>query len=100
MLNARDAATFLRVGVVGVVVVDAVAAVAVDGVTVDFAVIFCSDCFNGEFRINSSKSSSISSTLCDFGTVVAVDDPDTFCKLSISVAMRKFNSKSNGLIGC
>lgn len=78
MLNARDAATFLRVGVVGVVVVDRDG--DCDGMVVIVAADkFCSDCFNGEFRINSSKSSSISSTLCDIGTVVAADEPDTFC---------------------
>lgn len=83
MLNARDAATFLRVGVVGVGVVVVDRDGDCDGmvviVAVDLADKFCSDCFNGEFRINSSKSSSISSTLCDSGTVVVADEPDTFC---------------------
>ena len=60
MLNARAAMAFFRVGgVVGVV---------------DLVDKFCIDCFNGEFRINSSKSSSTSSTvLCDCGTVAVVD---------------------------
>lgn len=99
MLNARDATTFLCVGVVSVVVIDVA---AVDAVAVDLADKFCNDCFSGEFRINSSKSSSISSTLCDFGTGVvsaALDVLNTFGKCSISCAMQKFNSKSNGLIG-
>lgn len=63
MLNTRDVTTVFRVGVAGVV---------------DFADKFCIDCFIGELRMNSSKSSSISSTLCDCGNIV--DEPVKVCE--------------------
>lgn len=80
----RDDATGFRVGV-GVV--------AVAG-NVRFKFMFCIDCFNGEFRMNSSKSSSTSSNL---GGVP--DSGDALCVVASLVwAMRKLISKSNGLL--
>lgn len=104
MLNTRDAVAVLRVGVVGVVVVVAAppppppaVAVVEAVVVVGFADPFCSECFNGELRINSSKSSS--SILC--GGVIFVDnEPLMLDKWSGCCAMRKLISKSNGLLGC
>lgn len=59
--------------------------------------IVCIDCFNGEFRMNSSKSSSTSS---DLGGVHDGDDVLLLlllCAPSVAWAMRKLISKSNGL---
>lgn len=80
VLYARDATAFWRVGVVSVV---------------DLPDKFCIDCFNGELRINSSKSSSISSILWVCGVID--DEPFRFCEWSTFWAMRKLISKSNGL---
>lgn len=108
-MNTRDAFAFMRVGVVGVgaappPVPAAAVAVAAGGVVVDAVLVadladpFCSECFNGELRINSSKSSSMSSILC--GGVIFVDnDPLMLGMWSGCCAMRKLISKSNGLLG-
>lgn len=97
-LYTRGVVAFLRVGVVGVA---AAVAPPIDAVVaVNLVDPFCSEYFNGEFRINSSKSSAMSSILC--GGVALVDnEPLIFVEWSLAFgAMRKFRSKSSGLRGC